>query len=167
MYNVSASLGWTCSRRSRSVRPRLGAIDPALVLLLCFTHWVASELSALRQERQAAIALNRDFHTRLAVRDPNLPWHERELSIDLRELRHGRFYVPVTDVYITSATIDHRAWKRLAAFRYLEGLQFQDCKLDGAAELAPTSSVYLKGLSFVRTPITTDCLRTVSRLQRP
>lgn len=150
---------------AKMFRCRRGVIGIVEVTVLCLCSWIVCESGWLARERQAAAILNRDYHTRLAVQPFMFPWRNKELSVDLRELRHGRFYVPITSINITNVTIDRRAWEQLVAFRYLEDLTFQDCHIEPAAAFCLANSSNLKDLSLWRTPITVKNLHEISRFR--
>jgi hypothetical protein len=165
MTNVRYSPGREPNVTAKKFRRRRGVIDIVAVTVLCLCSWIAFESRWLERERQAVTLLNRDYHTRLAVQPFMFPWHNNELSIDLWELRHGRFYVPITRVNITNATIDRRAWEQLAAFRYLEDLTFLDCRMEPAAEFRLANPSSLKDLSLWRTLVTAKNLHEIARFR--
>ena len=85
--------------------------------------------------------------------------------LDLREISHGRLYIPVDSVSFHKVAVDDRALKQLACFRHLKWLTFQDCQLDRTADLRSVNRDSLKNLQLWRTPITINNLRSIARLR--
>jgi len=147
---------------------RPAAIEMPLVIALCISGWIACECRSLRREQLATRVLERDYHAHvLAVIYSNKPGRIfDDQSLDLRELRRGRLYVPVTSVSFHKTDVDHRAWEQLACFSHLKQLAFQDCRLDSDAEDHIADLGSLQDLELWRTTITVNILHNVSRLRR-
>ncbi len=130
--------------------------------------WVAGEWRALCREQQATAVLKRDYNaTALAViYSKELDRISDDQCIDIRELRRGRLFVPVESVSFYRAKVDRRAFQQLEAFRNLETLTFQDCRIDTGADFPGIGLGGLRQLDFWNTAVTTSQLRDIAHLSR-
>ena len=155
-------------------RPRRGLVGldvPIAVVLLCLWGWVAHERCCLRREQEAKDILEHDYRASaigaLSSDSDGSGRRYDEQYIDLRELQWGRLYTPVDRVvFHKGAVVDDRALAQLASFRYLESLDFEQCRIESDADFRPPWASCLRRLQLDRTRITASQLRSMSRLTR-
>lgn len=155
---------------TRSSRRGLVALDVVIAVALCLWGWAEHERCCLRREQKAKNILKHDYRASaigpLSSDSDGSGRKYDEQYIDLRELQWGRLYTPIHMVVFHKGTVvDNRALRQLASFRYLESLDFEQCRIEPDAEFRPPWASRLKGLNLDRTPITNSQLRSISRLR--
>ena len=170
MKSLAASVNGrplTARRLGRS----LFAIVAAISVALCMGSWVAHERFSLRREQEAKKILEHEYGaSAIGPLSSDADGSGRkydEQYIDLRELSQGRLYTPIDLVVFNQGTsVDNRALEQLASFRYLESLDFVQCRIEPDAEFCSPRTSCLKRLGLDRTRITTSQLRSLSQLRR-
>ncbi len=140
---VNECCHFTCTSLRR-FRRGCGSLE--LITLLAFlSGWVMHEEQCRRREEKAAANLKQDFHAQVLWG----PIFDRsEHAIDLREIVHGRFYIPVDRVTFHRSKVDDRAMEQLASFRYLDSLSFSQCHIERGAKFLPSRLPCLKRLDL-------------------
>ncbi|GAB6188114.1 leucine-rich repeat domain-containing protein [Thermopirellula anaerolimosa] len=146
-------------RKGRS-HCRFGTVELTLLSVCHLLSWVVAEWCWLQREQHAAAILKQNYgasaQTDVFVSGP---------AIDPRELWRGRLYHPVVRVAIDGAALDDGMWEQLRRFRYLQSLTFTDCRIEPCAGFPIDTLSRLRYLTFSRTTLTIDNVRTISRLR--
>lgn len=154
----------------RSRRPgRRAARNIGLTALLCLCVWGAHQWCSLRREREAKALLERDYpYPACLISTGELfpLFAEHEPKIDVRQVMHGRLYIPVQSASFRRVTVHGFAFEQLAHFSYLERLTFQDCRIEEGEAFRLAANARLRSLQLWRTPVTLEQLRGIPRFAR-
>ena len=150
------------------VKKLFSIIIVGMILGVCVIFWVAYEYYWFRSEQQAKTVLERDYQASVsAYVFTDAPGRFLgEQKFDSRELRNGRLYVPVTDIYLSETTVDSRATKQLASFHELQMLFIEDCHIECDAGFPPADLGRLRYLELRHTPLTDVDFLRISQLRQ-
>ncbi|MDX1929038.1 MAG: hypothetical protein SFV81_21100 [Pirellulaceae bacterium] len=138
-----------------------------LALVLAFSlvcAWISRELIHFRIEAAAFDALLDEPHVSLGVSLDAGSTADRPFFA-LSQLQHGRIYASVSDAYVSNCVIDSPLWKKLQAFRRLERLKIQDCRIDDSVDVDFAFFGRLSELDVSRTPLQLAHTRNLSHLR--